>query len=81
MNDGILSTCDKCKKQFKPQGNWQKICIDCWKSSNRKSPTNKDVDIHRQVFLKVASDQLKGVEAKELIDYAKEIEKEFNAWN
>ena len=42
--------------------------------------SDKDIDIHRQVFVKIASEQLKGVSVTEIVNYAKELEKIFNKW-
>ena len=45
----------------------------------KKFMDNKTKDIHRQVFIKIASEQVKG-SVKDLIKYAQELEKEFNMW-
>ena len=78
----------KCGKEYEDMG-FKTLCPSCYaKSVNGsqnqfKSHTanSKDLDIHRQVFLKVASEQRRGTTVKELIGYAKELEKAYNDWS
>jgi hypothetical protein len=70
---------DKCSCG-NPKESWQDICKSCYaKKMNIKRPT-KESDIRRQVFLKVASNQLEKATATELISYAKTLETAYNQW-
>jgi hypothetical protein len=82
----VLKKC-KCGSEYEDEG-FKTMCVQCFaKSKNGFTKTtknkidNKDQDIHRQVFLKVASEQLKGVQVVEIINYAKQLEKAFNEWS
>ena len=60
---------------------WQSICKQCFaKSKGGANPKTKDRDIKRQVFLKVASEQLGKGNPNDLVKYAKDLELEFNKW-
>ena len=72
---------DKCACGNEKEG-WQSVCKSCYSKNKGNKPTskNKDTEIKRQVFLKIASEQVKTKEPKELLDYAKKLEKEFILW-
>ena len=64
-----------------PKEAWQDCCKSCYaKKMNGGKKDTKDKDIRRQVFLKVASNQLTKATTKELITYAKNLEAEYLAW-
>ena len=77
----------ECKRDYEDEG-FKTMCPSCYaKSMNSSKKTikahtmsDKDIDIHRQVFVKIASEQLKGVSVTEIVNYAKELEKIFNKW-
>ena len=75
----MLKKCS-CGQEYDDQG-FKTMCPRCFvksKNGNKKS-NNKDRDIHKQVFLKVASEQKTGTPI-ELVNYAKELEREFDKW-
>lgn len=79
--------CENCNETFEAQGEWQKLCLNCYKASKSGIPpvvqqttgNNKDRLILRQVFMKIASEQVKGP-ANLLLDYAKQLEVEWDKW-
>jgi hypothetical protein len=72
-------TC-KCGTQYEDMG-FKTLCSSCYaKSVNGSKRIDVTQDIHRQVFLKIASEQLRGIQPKELIKYAQELEKEWEQW-
>ena len=78
----MIKKCN-CGNDFENEG-FKTLCPKCYAISKNgfKKPfkANKDKDIHRQVFVKVASEQLRGVAVAEVINYAKELEKAFDRW-
>lgn len=74
-------TTDKCSCGNEKEG-WQSVCKSCYSKSKGNKPItkNKDTEIKRQCFLKIASDQVKGKEPKDLVSYAKQLETEFSKW-
>ena len=71
---------DKCACGNEKEG-WQQMCRQCYAKNGKKASFgNKDKDIKRQVFMKIASDQIKTKEPKDLVSYAQKLEKEFNLW-
>jgi hypothetical protein len=81
----MLKKC-KCGKDFESMG-FKTLCPSCYaktkaefKGADQLLKPTKETDIHRQVFVKVASEQLKGVSVSELISYAKELESAYNRW-
>lgn len=62
---------------------WQDICKSCFakRMNGSKKNTKDNSDIRRQVFLKVASNQLEKATVSELISYAKELEGAYNKWS
>ena len=72
----------KCGKDYEDEG-FKTMCSKCYAISKNgfKKPNtvNKDKDIHKQVFLKVASEQIKGT-ADKLVAYAKQLEIQYNNW-
>lgn len=70
----------KCGKEYEDEG-FKTLCPSCFaKSMNGNKSNSKNTDIHGQVFVKIASEQLRGVAVTELINYAKELEKAYNSW-
>jgi hypothetical protein len=77
----------KCGKQYEDMG-FKTLCPSCYaksktgdfKGANQSLKESIEADIHRQVFVKVASEQLKDVTVEELIKYAKELEQAYNRW-
>jgi len=75
----------KCEKDYEDEG-FKTMCSSCFaKSMNGNKPVKsngtKDRDIRKQVFLKVASEQLRaGAKPEELVDYAQQIEKAYDGW-
>ena len=49
-------------------------------NGSKKKDTKDNNDIRRQVFLKVAGNQLQNKTAKDVINYAKQLETEYSAW-
>lgn len=70
-DDGFKTKCIECFKKQNGNGNGFK---------NGQAILNGKRDIHRQVFLKIAGRQKIG-SAKEVVSYAKALEKEFDRWN
>ena len=68
--------------------NWQEVCKICYAQQNGSKRqlsghlgTNKDRDIHRQVFLKIASEQRRGASVTDLVKYAQDLEGEYESWS
>jgi len=78
----------KCGKPFE-DGGFKTSCPKCYAKSmgaNKQnscpnSQENNERDIHRQVFLKVASQQKQGATPAQIIDYAKELERVYLTWS
>ena len=34
-----MATCEKCGKEFEAKGDWQKVCIDCYKAGATAAKT------------------------------------------
>lgn len=63
------------------QEDWMKTCKSCYAKQNKsKQVVSKEIEIRRQVFLKVAANQMRSASPKEIIGYAKELEAEFCLW-
>lgn len=72
-------TCE-CGKQYEDMG-FKTLCPLCYAQSiNSNKKADEKQDIHKQVFLKIASEQLRGIQPKDLIRYAQELEKEWLKW-
>ncbi len=66
-----------------PKEAWQDCCKSCYAkkmNGSKKKDTKDNNDIRRQVFLKVAGNQLQNKTAKDVINYAKQLETEYSAW-
>ncbi|MBI2101852.1 hypothetical protein HYT53_04555 [Candidatus Woesearchaeota archaeon] len=74
-------TTDKCACGNDKE-DWMEVCKQCYAKNKGNKPTskNKDKEIKRQVFLKIASEQLKSQQPKDLVSYAQSLEIEFNKW-
>lgn len=70
---------NKCKCGNDKEG-WMEVCKQCYARNQKGNGKSKDKEIKRQVFLKVASTQLTSVTPKDIVSYAKDLEKEFNEW-
>ena len=89
----INKKCETCGKDFEALADYQKLCRSCYIKNKNGVPTppkdlkencntivlDKDTKILRQVFLKVASEQVKG-RPEELLQYAKKLETEWTNW-
>jgi hypothetical protein len=63
---------------------WMEVCKKCFaqkksQSEIKTSGNGRDTDIHRQVFLKISSEQVKGTPDK-LVAYAKQLEANCKGW-
>ena len=70
-----------CGKDYEDEG-FKSMCSSCFARSmngSKKQSNDKETDIHRQVFLKVASEQVKGTPDR-LVAYAKQLEVQYNNW-
>ena len=36
-----MKECEACGKKFEARGNWQKVCIDCFKAEHTPKPESK----------------------------------------
>lgn len=71
-----------CGQNYENEG-FKTMCPICFAKSKQikeVKPENREKDIHRQVFVKIASEQLKGVSVKDIIGYAKDLEKAYDEW-
>jgi hypothetical protein len=65
---------------------WQAICRVCYAQLKQKPENgpNKTVtreqDIRRQVFTKIASEQVKG-SPRDIVEYARRLEAAYNSWS
>lgn len=60
---------------------WMDCCKQCYakKKSGMVVP-NKDKEIRKMCCLKIASEQVKTSDPKEIVQYAKNLEQEYNQW-
>lgn len=63
-----MATCEKCGKEFEARGDWQKVCLDCYKAGTKaekkpaattssKSNYTKKAEVNAELFRK-AYDEL-----------------------